>query len=97
MKLIQEAIAGHQVVKAFGAEEYEVECITAQRGAAARRELLVRWKGYGAEHDEWRPRSELVRTAAKLVEQYDARQLSRGAALHQLALARAQLQALIAA
>ena len=47
---------------------------SARRGA--RRELLVRWKGYGAEDDEWQPRSELVRSAPLAVAQYDA--LQRG-------------------
>lgn len=55
-----------------GVASYEVESITAQRGAGARRELLVRWKGYGAEHDEWQLRSEVVRTAPRLVDEFDA-------------------------
>ena len=46
----------------------------AQRGAASRRELLVRWKGYGAEHDQWVSRKELARTAAKAVADFDALQ-----------------------
>jgi hypothetical protein len=51
-----------------------VEAVLAQRGALRRRELLVRWKGYGAEHDEWKLRSELARTAAEAVAEFDARQ-----------------------
>ena len=57
-----------------GVARYEVECVLAQRGSGARRELLVRWKGYGAEHDEWQLRSELVRTAPLVVAEYDALQ-----------------------
>jgi hypothetical protein len=34
----------------------------------------VRWRGYGAEHDEWIRRSELVRTAPDVVAQFDALQ-----------------------
>lgn len=57
-----------------GAASYEVECVLAQRGAAGRRELLVRWKGYGAEDDQWQPRSQLIRSAAAVVADFDARQ-----------------------
>jgi hypothetical protein len=57
-----------------GAPSYEVECVLAQRNSGARRELLVRWKGYGAEHDQWQRRSELVRSAPIAVAEYDALQ-----------------------
>jgi hypothetical protein len=77
-----------------GVASYEVECVTAQRGNGAQRELLVRWKGYGAEHDEWQRRSELVRSAPIVVAQFEALQQNRGIALTQLLeLARHQLQA----
>ena len=67
-----------------GVARYEVECAVAQRGTGTRRELLVRWKGYGAEHDQWKRRSELVRSAPEAVADYEARQ--QGAtALNQLA------------
>ena len=57
-----------------GTSSYEVEAVLAQRGKGVRRELLVRWLGYGAEHDEWRPRSELTKSAPLLVAEYDALQ-----------------------
>jgi len=57
-----------------GVASYEVEAVLAQRGALRHRQLLVRWKGYGAEHDEWQPRRELARTAPQLVAEFDARQ-----------------------
>ena len=57
-----------------GAASYEVESVLAQRGGRGRKELLVRWKGYGAEHDQWQPRSELMRTAPQSVAEFDARQ-----------------------
>ncbi len=57
-----------------GAPQYEVECAVASRGKGARRELLVRWKGYGPEDDTWQRRSELKRMAPRVVEEYDARQ-----------------------
>jgi hypothetical protein len=59
-----------------GVASYEVEAIVAQRGAGARRELLVRFKGYGAEHDEWQLRNELTGSAPLKVAEYDA--LSQG-------------------
>jgi hypothetical protein len=54
-----------------GVASYEVEAVLAQRGAGARRELLVRWKGYGAEHDQWQLRSELARSAPLKVAEFD--------------------------
>jgi hypothetical protein len=57
-----------------GDARWEVECAVAQKGTGNRRQLLVRWKGYGTEHDQWKSRSELVRTAPDIVAQYDARQ-----------------------
>ena len=57
-----------------GVASYEVEAVLAQRGALRHRQLLVRWKGYGAEHDEWQPRRELARTAPQLLAEFDARQ-----------------------
>jgi len=60
-----------------GAQSYEVEAVLAQRGGGSRgrgRQLLVRWKGWGAEHDQWLPRSELTQTAPEAVADYDARQ-----------------------
>jgi hypothetical protein len=74
-----------------GVASYEVECVLAQRGTGTCRELLVRWKGYGAEHDEWQRRSELVRSAPVVVADYDALQQggterATQAALSQLAI-----------
>ena len=57
-----------------GAVSYEVECVLAQRGGRGRKELLVRWKGYGAEHDQWQSRSELARSASEAIAEFDARQ-----------------------
>ncbi len=62
-----------------GAPQWEVECLLASRGSDRRRELLIRWKGYGPEHDEWRRRSWLVRSAPLAVEEFDARQQGRPA------------------
>lgn len=65
----------------------------AQRRNGTRRELLIRWKGYGPEHDEWQLRSELIRTAPERVAEYDALQQgispqAAQAALYQLLLRR---------
>ena len=56
-----------------GVANYEVEAVLAQRGVGVKRELLIRWKGYGSEHDQWQRRSELVRTAPIAVAEYEAR------------------------
>ena len=74
-----------------GVAEYEVECVLAQRGSGARRELLIRWKGYGPEDDQWQLRSQLSRTAPLKVAEYDALQQGSSlravhAALYQLLL-----------
>ena len=74
-----------------GVTRYEVECIMAQRGTGARREMLVHWKGYGTEHDEWRSRSDLTRSAPKAVAEYDAMQ--QGGSTH---AARSALRQLLA-
>jgi len=57
-----------------GVKSYEVEAVLAQRGGRGRKELLVRWKGYGAEHDQWQPRAQLIRSAPLAVADFDARQ-----------------------
>jgi hypothetical protein len=57
-----------------GAESYEVECVLAQRGCRGRKELLVRWKGYGAEHDQWLSRTAVARSASEAIAEFDARQ-----------------------
>jgi hypothetical protein len=73
-----------------GAASYEVECVLAQRGGRGRKELLVRWKGYGAEHDQWLSRTEVARSASEAIAEFDGRQ--RDGAYHA-----AQLQLLRAA
>ena len=57
-----------------GVASYEVDSVLTQRGGSSRRELLVRWKGYGPEHDQWQLRRELTRTAPEVVAEFDARQ-----------------------
>ena len=57
-----------------GVTSYEVERIVAQRGPTRSRQLLVRWVGYAPEHDEWKGRSELLRSAPDAVAEWDALQ-----------------------
>ena len=53
-----------------------MQCIVAERGSVRNRQLLVRWAGYAPEHDEWKRRRDLMRTAAAAVEEWDALQES---------------------
>ena len=70
-----------------GVARYEVESVLAQRGTRARRELLIRWQGYGPEHDEWQLRSQLERDAPLAVAEFDSWQQGGGQQqLAQLAL-----------
>ena len=57
-----------------GVSSYEVESVVAQRRVGARSQLLVRWLGYGPEHDEWQPRSVLMQSAPIAVAEFDALQ-----------------------
>jgi hypothetical protein len=78
-----------------GVARFAVEAVLAQRRKGAQREMLVRWEGYGAEHDEWRPRSELIKSATDAVAQFDA--LQQGGSSHALQLALNQLSLAAAA
>lgn len=51
-------------------EEYEVEEVLAHRYNGKRREYLIKWTGYGHEHNTWEPRRHLTDT---LVEEYHKR------------------------
>ena len=61
-----------------GELEYEVEKIyghrDTKRGKKTRREYLVRWKGYGVEHDEYVPEENLANAKGKLQEYWEASQ-----------------------
>jgi hypothetical protein len=72
-----------------GVDSYVVEAVLAQRRKGAQREMLVRWQGYGPEHDEWRPRNELAKSSPDLVAQFDA--LQQGGSSHAAQIAIAQL------
>jgi hypothetical protein len=54
-----------------GAEVYEVESILAHRGAAARAQYLVKWRGYPHSESTWEKRSALV-NAKSVLEEYEA-------------------------
>jgi hypothetical protein len=53
-----------------GEEEYEVDSILAHRGSGRGRTFLVRWKGYGPEHDTWEPLRNLANAKQLLAEYY---------------------------
>jgi hypothetical protein len=57
-------------LKVAGEEEYEVDSILAHRGSGRGRAFLVRWKGYGPEHDTWEPLRNLANTKQLLAEYY---------------------------
>ena len=67
-----------------GVSQYEVESVLAQRSKGSRREMLVRWKGYGAEDDMWQLRQDLTRTAPEAVAEFLARQYDGAVASSQL-------------
>ena len=56
-------------------EEYEVEKIVGHRYNKARRrkEYLVRWKGYGPEHDTFKPET-MLRNAFSRIREYKAKE-----------------------
>lgn len=39
---------------------WEIERLLDERGEGAKRQYLVRWKGFGPEHDTWEPRKQLM-------------------------------------
>ena len=47
-----------------GSEEFFIDKILDQRRRGRRHQYLVRWHGYGQEHDRWLPASELQECAA---------------------------------
>ena len=55
-----------------GEVEYVVEDILSHRvvgsGKRARKQYLVKWQGYGPEHNSWEPEANLVRCAEALQE-----------------------------
>jgi hypothetical protein len=70
-------------------EEYEVETLLARREKETsskkskhgkkkriRIEYLVKWSGYGPEHNQWIPEAELTRHCGELLREFAARQKS---------------------
>ena len=54
-----------------GGEDYfEVEALLKYRSRGTSRQYLVRWLGYGPEHDEWIYEEELADGAEAILKQY---------------------------
>jgi len=68
------------MVEAFEANRrYEIERIIARRTNVQTREYeyCIRWRGFGSEKDQWRPRSELVADGVgSMLDAFDATQVS---------------------
>ena len=56
-------------VEVDGEAQYEVECLLRHRAQRGRTRYLVRWTGYGPEHDEWIHEDNLGHAKA-LLDQY---------------------------
>ena len=54
-----------------GEEEFEVERILDHRKRGRRMQFLVRWSGYGAEHDAWEPEDNLINCPDRLKEYWE--------------------------
>lgn len=71
------------MVEAFEANRrYEIERIIARRTNVTTREYeyLIRWRGFGSERDQWRPRSALVADGVgSMVDEFDTTQSSAAA------------------
>lgn len=72
------------MVEAFEANRrYEIERIIARRTNMQTREYeyCIRWRGFGSDKDQWRPRSELVADGVgSMLDAFDATQVSASAA-----------------
>ncbi|CAJ0935640.1 unnamed protein product, partial [Mesorhabditis belari] len=58
-------------------EVFEVEELLATRVQRKKRVYLVRWKGYGEEHNSWEPETNLMNSAADIVEEFKAQAAKR--------------------
>lgn len=56
-------------IEVEGDLEYEVECILDHRFYRKRRQFLIKWLGYSAEHNSWEPETALE-NASEIVDQY---------------------------
>ena len=53
-----------------GEDHFEVEALLKHRSRGNSRQYLVRWLGYGPEHDEWVHEEELADGAGVILKQY---------------------------
>jgi len=56
-----------------GSVRWNIETILDQRGLGSRRQMLVRWEGYGPDRDTWEPREMLLEDAPEAVREFDQR------------------------
>ena len=57
-------------IQVEGEEHFEVEALLKHRIRGNSRQYLVRWLGYGPEHDEWVHEEELADEARVILKQY---------------------------
>ena len=62
----------HRITSTYGNEEYEIEEVINTRIHRRKRQYLVRWKGYAAQHDSWVREDELDNAQQKVQDYLDA-------------------------
>ncbi|KAG6874894.1 hypothetical protein C0993_011758 [Termitomyces sp. T159_Od127] len=64
------------IVTEDGQEEHFIDCIIDERRRGRGLQYLVRWRGYGPDHDEWKSGKEMDDTMA--LDEWEAKKASKG-------------------